>query len=535
MTWTKLPVSATRSWLSSGSTVPRKISRGSCPRITHKHLNCRRASSQAETSKPLLATLEERGFINQIAGNRDDLSTVLSTRRIAAYSGIDPTAPSLHLGHLVPLMILFWLHAYGHSTISLVGGATARVGDPTGRLTTRNGMEQSTYERNVEGITAQVHGLWKNMKHMLERRGELGDSHERGTWQVRNNREWLDGLSIVDFLRYMGMGARMGTMLGRDTVKNKMTQGDGMSFAEFSYPLLQAWDWWHMYSNLGVQMQVGGSDQYGNIIAGMDAIRYMSENHQDMNHVQQHVGSQDMVLPFGVTVPLLTTASGAKFGKSAGNAIWLDPNMTSSFDVYGFLLKSADADVERYLKLFTFVSMPEIATVMEAHTANPGKRQPQHLLAQEVLALIHGEDVAKSTAEQHRSMRKPSLQSLSADMPQLHDAKAEGDSNKSAAFASDAGKNATIHLPREAVYGRKIAQILASAGIAGSRMDGQRSINNGGVYVGVQPSSAKSNELEFVKIRKYEPDTGDKYLINDKMLVLRLGKWKVRVIKIRDE
>jgi len=329
-----------------------------------------------------------------------------------------------------------------------------------------------------------------------------------------------------------------------------MTQGDGMSFAEFSYPLLQAWDWWHMYSNLGVQMQVGGSDQYGNIIAGMDAIRYMSENHPDMNHVQELAGSKDMVWPFGVTVPLLTTGSGAKFGKSAGNAVWLDPNLTTPFDVYGvsyflaqavakalltrlqFLLKSADADVERYLKLFTFVSMADIATVMKEHTADPGKRQAQHLLAREVIALVHGDQVAADTAKQHHSMRRPSLHSLSSGTSQVRSPQQNVDSSTAASFTGETENNASLRLPREAVHGQRIAHIIAQAGLVGSRGEGQRAVASGGVYAGTQSASAASTELEFVQVRNDASQTGDKYLLDDKMLVLRLGKWKVRIIEV---
>jgi len=171
---------------------------------------------------------------------------------------------------------------------------------------------------------------------------------------------------------------------------------------------------------------------------------------------------------------------------------------------------------------------------MKEHTADPGKRQPHHLLAQEVLALIHGEEIAKSTAEQHRSMRKPSLESLSAGTSQLQETKVEGDSSKAATFAGNAEIPATLHLPRDAVYGRKISYIMVQAGFVDSRAEAQRMISAGGVYVGTQPSSSNSTELKFVQLKKYAPDTGDQHLINDKTLVFRLGKWKVRVIEIRD-
>ena len=195
---------------------------------------------QQGQEKGLLSTLEERGLINQIAGSversrgidrhmlkldsdRDSLDKLLSSRRIAAYSGIDPTAPSLHLGHLVPLMILFWLHAFGHTTISLIGGATAQIGDPTGRLTSRNKVDGSVHQTNLESLMQQVRGLWDHAEkalasHRLNSYQTDGSREERGQQtQVKDNREWLNQLSIVDFLKFMGAGARMGTMLGRDT------------------------------------------------------------------------------------------------------------------------------------------------------------------------------------------------------------------------------------------------------------------------------------------------------------------------------
>lgn len=211
-----------------------------------------------------------------------------------------------------------------------------------------------------------------------------------------------------------------------------MNKGDGMSFSEFTYPLLQAWDWWQMYHDRQIQVQIGGSDQYGNIVAGIDAVKYIAQNQignsSDVDHLRK---AQDESSPMGLTVPLLTTSSGEKFGKSAGNAVWLDRNMTSPFDLYGvsiadashpmlilsnttaqFLLRSADADVEKYLKLFTFLPLDRIREIMTAHSSDAGKRQAQHTLACEVLELVHGPEEAKKTQIEHHRLRAPTLASF---------------------------------------------------------------------------------------------------------------------------
>jgi len=321
-----------------------------------------------------------------------------------------------------------------------------------------------------------------------------------------------------------------------------MTQGDGMSFAEFSYPLLQAWDWWHMYTTYGVQLQVGGSDQYGNIIAGMDAIRYMSEYHPDMNSFPHKVGTE-MTGPVGLTVPLLTTASGAKFGKSAGNAVWLNKDMTSSFELYGvctaekntdvrvtdsvkFLLKSADADVERYLKLFTFLPTDRISAIMDEHASNPSRRQAQHLLAAEVLALVHGREEAEATAQQHRSMRRPSLQSLS--QPKVDRDATLGSESASASFEGAAER---VQLRSSQVRGCRMDHVLQNAGLVKSRGEGRRLVASGGVYVAIRPPD--SQDIEFRAVPSPET-TADEYLLDGSLLVVRMGKWKVKIIELVD-
>jgi tyrosyl-tRNA synthetase len=319
-----------------------------------------------------------------------------------------------------------------------------------------------------------------------------------------------------------------------------MAQGDGMSYAEFTYPLLQAYDWWHLYQS-GVQIQIGGSDQYGNIIAGIDLIKHLTPRPSTSSTTKNLSG------PFGLTVPLLTTATGAKFGKSAGNAVWLDKNMTSPFELYGFLVSSADADVQRYLKLFTFLPLTHISTVMHQHATNPSKRKAQHLLAREVVALVHGEEIAQSTQEQHFLSRNPNLQSLLKS-----EAVEEDDSTRG--FER-------VYLPYSLVYMKSPARILYHAGLAKSNSDGMRMVNSGGAYIGSnnnniinsinnqsdktpdnkaqgqekgeEEEEEEQGKLTFHPLKDMNAATITQTLQENKnMLILRTGKWNVKIIKV---
>lgn len=274
-----------------------------------------------------------------------------------------------------------------------------------------------------------------------------------------------------------------------------------------------------MYANHGVQVQVGGSDQYGNIIAGMDAIKHISqispETITDKKLLDDQSRLKPEAMPMGITVPLLTTASGDKFGKSAGNAVWLDANLTSPFDLYGFLLRSSDTDVARYLSLFTFVPLPKIAETMAAHTADPGKRVAQHLLASEVLELVHGREVADRTRAEHQAMRNPK--------------------------ATNEYQGDRIKLPRSLVNGASFAKVLWHAGIASSKSEGTRLMKSGGVYVATSTagshesgSVALTSESRFVHVKNKGPEDVQNF-IEDGLLVLRTGKWKVRIVEVVDD
>lgn len=305
-----------------------------------------------------------------------------------------------------------------------------------------------------------------------------------------------------------------------------------MSFSEFTYPLLQAWDWWHMFLVHGVQVQIGGSDQYGNIIAGMDAVKHIAQNYGSEDKegrrpewLDGESKVKDDMMPMGLTVPLLTTASGEKFGKSAGNAIWLDRSLTSAFDLYGLLLRSPDEDVERYLKLFTFLPIHEIASVMAEHTKEPGTRKAQHLLASEVLELVHGREEAMNTREKHQALRAPSLSALRGQN--------ELRPNTQGTDSASAGAERTF-LPSSLVLNTPFSRILYHARIAPTKSEGARMIAKGGVYAAAVDKSGDGNRLDFVQLRDQKPSDVAAFAM-DGMLVLRVGKWKVRVVDIVED
>jgi tyrosyl-tRNA synthetase len=326
-----------------------------------------------------------------------------------------------------------------------------------------------------------------------------------------------------------------------------MEKGDGMSFAEFTYPLLQGWDWWHMFQKHGVQVQIGGSDQYGNIIAGIDGVKYIAQSGAD-GHISKEWLDADGKLkedmsPMGLTVPLLTTPSGEKFGKSAGNAIWLDKTMTSAFDLYGvsciwicptgtvkidmaiqFLLRSSDEDVARYLKLFTFVPSQEIAAVMAEHAADPGKRKAQHLLACEVLELVHGREEALKTKQEHQSLRNPSIAALSQ--------RPDGDGQEGQ------DKTPRTVLPASLVLKTPFSRILYHAGIVPSKSEGARLIAKGGAYIGsAEPAGEAGEELDkltFVQLRDQNPEQVAQFILKG-MLIFRIGKWKTRIVEVVED
>lgn len=478
--------------------------------------------------------LEERGYVKDVAGQRDVVRELMRQRRIGAYVGIDPTAASLHVGHLLPLMPLFWMYMHGYGATTLIGGATAKIGDPTDRLKSREKTDRATMTMNMTKIHYQLKKIWTNVEIQAARHGYK----KEWAWKraIVNNNTWWNSLPMLEVLRRIGTAIRIGPMLSRDTVKRKMTEGDGVSFAEFSYPLMQGWDWWHMFNTMNVRMQIGGSDQFGNILSGIETIKAARSSEPDPDLIVPRESEYDD--PVGFTVPLLTDSAGVKFGKSAGNAVWLDQFQTTAYDLYGYFVRRPDADVERLLKLFTFLPMETIEQLMAEHNANPSQRVAHHALAVEVLTLVHGLEVAKQTQAEHRAMYTkglaPQASSKAADAPQDQYLPEEGRPT-----TPNNAPRIDMILPESVILGKSIGRILYAAGLATSAGDGHRLAMQQGAYVGAAPGQkAGTNkgmllgQLQFTPVKAWFPEDTKNFLIDGKMLILRKGKHNVRVIEM---
>jgi len=314
-----------------------------------------------------------------------------------------------------------------------------------------------------------------------------------------------------------------------------MEDGDGMSFAEFTYPLMQGWDWWHMYNTLGVQMQIGGSDQFGNILTGIETVKTVRES-EGAPHLQKPSGFEHD--PIGFTVPLLTDSSGVKFGKSAGNAVWLDQFETSAFDLYGYFMRRTDEEVENLLKLFTFLPLPNIQKLMAEHQNDPPKRVAQHALAFEVLSLVHGADVAVREQRQHKLMFGGEFV-----LPATMRPGAESDVG-TAAYEPIEGHPTVLNnapkiemqLPESLVRHQSLAKIIRAAGLAKSVSEAHRVVQGNGAYVAAAPGDQHRQmipgSLDWTPVKLWVPGEVQNYLIDDRILILRKGKHNVRVIEV---
>lgn len=313
--------------------------------------------------------LQSRGYV-EWCNAEDRLREVMDEGMITAYVGFDPTADSLHVGHLIPLMALAWLQRAGHRPIALAGGGTGLIGDPSGKSRERNLITVEEVRRNVEGVRPQL-------AHFLD--FDCGANSAL----LLNNYDWLSSHSFLEVLRDVGKYFSVNSLIAREYVRSRLEDPEkGISYTEFSYILLQAMDFRHLYEAHGCRLQMGGNDQQGNLLAGSD-------------YVRKSMGGE----VFGLTQPLLLTASGTKFGKTEAGAVWLDPRRTSPYRFYQFWFNTDDRDVERLLKLFTFLPLDEIRDLMERHAARPEERAAQRRLALEVTQLVHGEGAALSVVK----------------------------------------------------------------------------------------------------------------------------------------
>jgi len=313
-----------------------------------------------------LAELTWRGMVHDKMPN---VEAQLKKEMTSAYIGFDPTADSLHIGNLVQIMSLVHLQRCGHKPFALVGGATGMVGDPSGKSAERNLLDEATIKHNIHGVTAQL-------KKFLAFDGVNGA-------EVVNNQDWFKGFEFLDFIREVGKHISINYMLAKDSVKSRLDTG--MSFTEFCYQLVQGYDFYWLWKNKNIKLQLGGSDQWGNIVTGTELIRRKGQGEA-----------------FAITTPLITKADGTKFGKSEGGNIWLDPKKTSPYKFYQYWINSSDEDVVTYIKIFSLKSREEIETLIHQHQENQHLRLLQTSLAEEITARVHSEsdlEMAKKASQ----------------------------------------------------------------------------------------------------------------------------------------
>jgi tyrosyl-tRNA synthetase len=420
----------------------------------------------------VIDVLKERGFIDALTS--EELRP-LADQPLKVYCGFDPTSDSLHLGSLVPIIGLAWWQRYGHTPVAIVGGATGMIGDPAGKLSERPMLDEATLQRNLQGIRSNLEAI-------------LDPNHPTAKPVILNNYDWFKGMSATDFLRNVGKFFRIGTMLGKESVRQRLHSEEGMSFTEFSYQLLQAYDFYHLHTHHDVTVQLGGSDQWGNITAGIDLIRKINGG-----------------AAYGMTFPLLTRSDGQKFGKSEKGAIWLSSDKLSPYEFYQYLYRVSDQDVIMLMRLLTFMEMDEIRRYeakMGAEGYQPNSAQKR--LAEEVTRIVHG-DAGVTIAQQVTQAAAPGattfldgaiLAQLANDMPSFEMAKSD-------------------------FTGISLVELMVRSGLQSSKGAAKKLILNGGAY------------LNNIKVDSAELLLEDDALIDGHLLLLAAGKKNKILIRLK--
>jgi len=417
----------------------------------------------------LFGELEWRGLVyDATEGVRD----VLAREKVTGYIGFDPTASSLHVGNLLVMMPLAHMQRYGHSPIALVGGGTGLIGDPSGKSAERQLMSLEQVEANVAGIRGQLERF-------------LDFESRTAPARLVNNADWLTKLSAVDFMRDVGKHFTINAMLTKESVRRRIDSEDGITYTEFSYSLLQAYDFLELYDRFGCTVQLGGSDQWGNITAGMDLIRRLRGGKA-----------------YGVVLPLITTAAGTKFGKSESGAIWLDPNITTPYQFYQFWLNVDDRDAVRYLRFFTFLDADEIGELEEAGQREPEKRHPQRALAREVTRAVHGDAAVADAEAAAQALFTDRVSSLSA--AQIEQV-LNGVPSSSLAMAAS---------------GLSVTEFLTAAAVTKSKSEAQRLIKGGGVSLNDQRITDEKTAIVPAQA------------IEGKLFVVRKGKREYFIVRL---
>lgn len=416
----------------------------------------------------LLQDLEWRGLLYQQT-DAEGMEKLLAEQSVSLYCGVDPTADSMHIGHIVPLLTLRRFQKAGHRPILLLGGATGMIGDPSGRSEERQLQTVEQIDKNVQAIRGQ-----------LERIFEFAEDGNGA--QLVNNRDWIGNISTIEFLRDYGKLINVNYMLAKDTIASRLDTG--ISFTEFAYTLIQGIDYNHLYNNYNCRIQVGGSDQWGNITTGLEVIR---KTHEEETKA------------FGITIPLVTKADGTKFGKTAGGAVWLDSKKTSPYEFYQFWINAADADVVKYLKIFTFLSQEEINALAASVEEEPHLRKAQKALAEEMTRLIHGQEALDQAIRITAALFSGDLKALSAEE------------------MKDAFKDVpSIEMAKEE---KNIVDLLVEAGISSSKRQAREDVTNGAISV----NGEKITDLEYI--------VDEKDRLEDAFSIVRRGKKKYHMVK----
>ncbi|MGL5295625.1 MAG: tyrosine--tRNA ligase [Culicoidibacterales bacterium] len=407
----------------------------------------------------LLEELAWRGIIHQQT-DETGIKEVLENEKISLYCGVDPTGDSMHIGHLLPFLTLRRFQQHGHKPIILVGGATGMIGDPSGKAAERQLQTVETIAKNVQCLQAQMCRLF--------------DFDAENGAKMVNNYDWTANVSIVEFLRDFGKSFNVNYMLAKDIVSSRLETG--ISYTEFTYTILQAMDFDHLYEHHNCRMQIGGSDQWGNITSGLELIRK-----------RQGSGAK----AFGFTIPLVTKADGTKFGKTESGAIWLDAEKTSPYEFYQFWINTSDADVLKYLKFFTFLDREVIETLEVSAKEHPHLREAQKALASEMTRLIHGQAALDQAIAISQALFSGNIQALTA------------------AEIAQGFKDVPSTTITEAM---NIVDLLVETGVVKSKREGREFTNNGAIMI----NGEKQQDTEYI----IDPANG----IESKFTVIRRGK-----------
>lgn len=432
--------------------------------------------------KNLVEELQWRGLIHDIMPGTEEQ---LLKEPTSVYIGFDPTSDSLHIGSLVPIILLIHLRNFGHKPYALVGGATGMIGDPSGKSNERNLLDEATLHKNVEGI-----------KRVLSKFLDFNATDAQAPVLV-NNYDWMKDFSFIHFARDIGKRITVNYMMSKDSVKKRLSgeTGDGMSFTEFTYQLIQGYDFYHLYKTHNCLLQMGGSDQWGNITTGTELIRRMS------------VDTDKEGKAFAMTCPLITKADGSKFGKSEKGNIWLDADKTSAYEFYQFWLNTTDVDAEKYIKIFTFLPKEEIESLILAHQEAPHLRIVQKKLAEELTIMIHGKE------ELENAIKASSILFGNATTEDLKSL------NEQTFLAVFDGVEQAIVAKKEIETGYSIIEAFAANGFLASNSEVRRALKENAISVNKQKVT-----------ESYTISTAD--LLNDKFVLLQKGKKNYYLLKI---